>query len=149
MDTLNVPSTPVTQTAIPAAIPADQIAIITQFDAYPAEFRVVGGEPSVPADLLAILPEPGQFKAAKVNWASFRAKIDQAKTDKNKGKAYCQCSVKVEIEGATGTLRFWRSELSELIAAAEGGKLLIARLEQANPNDSNRPYQSLVFKAAN
>lgn len=143
--TLGVPST----STMPAQIPADQIAIIAQFDAYPVEFRVVGGEPSVPADMLTVLPETGQYKAAKVNWPSFRAKIDQAKTDKNRGKAYCQCSVKVEVEGATGTLRFWRSELSELITAAENGKLLIARLEQTNPNDQNKPYQSLVFKAAN
>lgn len=129
-------------------IPASAAESLRTFEAIPESAKVQGGNPSVPAELLAVLPNPGEYKAAKVLWPSFNFTYKTASTEKNKGKIFGQFSVKVEISGATGTYRGFYSDLEEFTAMAEGGNLQVARFETENPTNRQQPYQNLKARPA-
>lgn len=129
-------------------IPASAAESLRTFEAIPQTAKVQGGNPSVPPELLAVLPNVGEYKAAKVQWPSFNFTYTTANTDKNRGKIFGQFSVKVEVSGAVGTYRGFYSDLEEFAAMAEGGNLQVARFESENPNNKSQPYQNLKARPA-
>lgn len=129
-------------------IPEAAAENLRTFEAIPQTAKVQGGNPSVPPELLAVLPVAGEYKAAKVLWPSFQFTYTTANTEKNRGKIFGQFSVKVEVSGATGTYRGFYSDLEEFAALAEGGTLQVARFETPNLTKPSQPYQNLKARPA-
>lgn len=120
---------------------------LEQYEALPDKMKMKSGNPSVPADLIDLLPL-GTWVAAKLDWQSATTVSDTV-SDREKpnfGKIWFQFIVPCEISGKTAQLRLWYNEIGAALAASEGNTLVVARFETENKTTPARPYQNLSWR---